>query len=98
VARTTLALGECAVHRDEPEEAATIFRRSLDIAREAGLAPVEWQAHAGLSQLARRRGDEESARAHRQQARVIVDGLATSITEFSPRRAFTATARERLEG
>jgi tetratricopeptide (TPR) repeat protein len=98
VAHTTLTLGECAVHRDEPEAAADLFSRSLEVAGEAGLAPLEWQAHAALARLARRRGDEGSARVHRQQARVIVDGLATSIPEFPLRQAFTAIARERLEG
>jgi DNA-binding SARP family transcriptional activator/class 3 adenylate cyclase len=84
VARTTLLLGECARQRGETERAAAFFRRALAAATGAGLAPVVWQAHAGLAS----QEQGPPAADHARLARTVADGLAAAITEPALRRAF----------
>ena len=92
MARTTLVLGECARQQGETERAAAFFRRALEAATGAGLAPVVWQAHAGLA------SQEQGTPAadHARLARTVADALAASITEPALRKAFSSRTEKSL--
>jgi len=94
--RVWIVRGEALAGLASVEESERILTAAIDASRASGLRSLLWRAHAALGRLLRTRGRRDEAERHVQNARALVDELATELTDGTLRQAFVERAATQI--
>ena len=89
--------GDALLQLGRLDEAALTLMDACSRARQLGARHHLWPALASLARVQSEMGMEAEARASREEARGIVDGIAEGLREVGMRDGFLARARQILE-
>jgi CHAT domain-containing protein len=83
-------LGLVELYANRPREAASLFRRVREVAREQDDAEYEWRAQYGLGRAALAMDNAADAQAHLQQAAASLDRMRRGLPSPAQRATFMA--------
>jgi tetratricopeptide (TPR) repeat protein len=96
IAHGSLVIGQCLVARGDEHGAESALRRALQVALEAGLPGVAWEAHAARVAFHRAAGRLGEAEDHLTQAKAIIERLSTTLDDETMRQGFLHAALSHL--
>lgn len=82
--------GECQAASGQEDAAATSYHEAIEIATDARMRPVLWQAHAALMQLYQAQGRSAEAQVEQQKATAHLHALIASLTNPADQERFGA--------
>jgi len=80
--------GEVLMATGQLGEAADCFERARELADQMGYPPLMWKARYSLSQVHRKRGKPEAARAELEQAVAVIEKMAAKVSDADVRETF----------